>query len=152
MHCASLGIIQVWLPTVDRAAAGDARRVGLRLVPLIRVAGPDAVGMAHEQPRLDELTAEPEVLDEHGAVRRLPVAARLDTAMFWPFGRPIQRSLAAPSDQNGAFGRVRNQAQTSGGAPADAVLMQPVADSCCGTLSLPPPPAVNTSRWMCPRK
>ena len=51
-----------------------------------------------------------------------------NTLMFWPFGRPIHRSLEALSDQNAAFGAYGIRLK-SGGAPADAVLMQPVADS-----------------------
>src|SRR5262245_55261097 len=53
------------------------RRSGLRGVPSIGVATPiPGIGMPHEQARLDELTSEPEVLDEHCAIRERPITVR----------------------------------------------------------------------------
>src|SRR4029079_7822595 len=49
----------------DRLAANDARRVGSGGVPLVRVARPVAIVVAHEQSRFDRFAAEREALHEY---------------------------------------------------------------------------------------
>src|SRR6185503_1314892 len=69
------------------------------------------------------------------------------TVMRWPLGNASQRDLAAPSDQNGAFGAY-------GIMPLDGslgfeLLAQPVCDSRPATLP-PPPPPEGTILWISP--
>src|SRR4029079_17872483 len=56
-------------------AADHARRISLRIIPLIAVTGPDTVRMTHEETRLDQAYLQREVLDEHRTRRWPPVAA-----------------------------------------------------------------------------
>ena len=59
------------------AAAHQRRIVPLR-VPFVGVARPYAVGVAHEEARLDQTVIETEVLHQHRAVREIPVAVGAD--------------------------------------------------------------------------
>ena len=59
-------------------AAAHQRRIGPLRIPFVGVARPDAVGVAHEEARLDQPAVETEVLHQHRAVREIPIAVGAD--------------------------------------------------------------------------
>ena len=59
-------------------AAAHQRRIGLLRIPFVAVACPDAVGVTHEEARLDQAIVETEVLHQHRTVREIPVALGAD--------------------------------------------------------------------------
>ncbi len=72
------GIGPVLSPDGADLARGQQRGIALRLVPFIGIAGPLAVGVAHEQAGFDPLAVEQKMLDEHRANGKIEMALVVD--------------------------------------------------------------------------
>src|SRR5690606_33415373 len=61
-----------------RLAVHEERGFGLGVVPLVGVAGPGAVRVAHEEARLDALSSDAELFHRDRAYGEVPVAVSAD--------------------------------------------------------------------------
>ncbi len=89
-------------------ATDHARGLGLLGVPLIGVAGPAAIVVAHEQARLDQLAAEREIFDQHAAIGKVKIVVAVDGDTL-PVGQRQPACLDGVIGKERCVGRVRNQ-------------------------------------------